>query len=166
MNDIEKQNELVTLLDDFEKDEKKRKQLEDANEKKKIEEDYEFSKKALHGYLENSQEVLESARDVALETLEPRAIEAYNSLLKTVTKVASDVMKNSVEKSKAERNRKAIQADYDADSRNLLNPPSQNSNNSQQQPQAIFVGSTNDLLKLVQEESRKLSQQKDSIDNE
>jgi hypothetical protein len=75
--------------------------------------------------------------------------------MKSMASIATDVMKNSVEKSKAEKNRKEIQSGYDPDSKNLISPNNQLGNNQPSINATVFVGSANDLLSMITNKKEK-----------
>lgn len=144
-------NNLISVFDEYEN--YKKIHENELTEEELIEEDYEYTKKIIKRLINDSEDVLENAKDIAIETGEPRTIDAYNALLRTVGNLANDIMGNSVEKSKAVKNRRTSYSNPNQmrDSQRFLD----NNSNNNSQTAAIFVGSTAELLKMIKNEEKK-----------
>lgn len=60
--------------------------------------DYNYVGKKLREFIDDAENVLEEAKDVAVESGEARSFEAYANLLKVVGKLTKDVMESSKDK--------------------------------------------------------------------
>lgn len=106
-------------------------------ENKKIEEnidyDYDISRNNLHKLLNQGQDALYSALEIAKQSEHPRAFEVVGNLMKQLADINEQLLKLSEKKIK-----------MDAPAQVEQGPGKQVTNNN-----AIFVGSTSELSKLI-----------------
>lgn len=106
-------------------------------ENKKIEEnidyDYDISRNNLHKLLNQGQDALYSALEIAKQSEHPRAFEVVGNLMKQLADTNEQLLKLSEKKQKMDSPKQVEQG-----------PGKQVTNNN-----AIFVGSTSELSKLI-----------------
>jgi len=102
--------------------------------------DFKYARDKLIQLLEDSADVLEHARSIADETGEPKAVDTYAGMLRSVAKITKDLVELS-------RTRKAIKTS-----------PNSSSSGNRQEPHAlnqinnsIYLGSTSELSKFLEE---------------
>lgn len=100
--------------------------------------DYEYVGKKLREFINDAEKVLDEAADVAVESGEAKAVEAYAQLLKVVGKLTKDIMVSSKEKA-------AIDSVVKAEA----NPPQGGDYNQTN----IFVGTTTELAEMIKQNS-------------
>jgi hypothetical protein len=101
----------------------------------KIEDDYEISRNNLRLLLQQGQEALQKSLDVAMQSEHPRAFEVVGNLMKQLADVNQQLLDLHQQKQK-------LDAPKDASKKEVTN------NN------AIFVGSTAELNKLIKNMSK------------
>jgi hypothetical protein len=101
----------------------------------KIEDDYEISRNNLRLLLQQGQEALQKSLDVAMQSEHPRAFEVVGNLMKQLADVNQQLLDLHQQKQK-------LEAPKDASKKEVTN------NN------AIFVGSTAELNKLIKNMSK------------
>ena len=108
-------------------------------QEKNADDDYNYTRDKLKGIIEQSEDVLECAADIAKETGEPRSIEVYSQLAKTMGDLARSVMENSKTKSAVDKDR------------GFVKNPNQlpEGSNVTQNNQTIFVGTTKELAEMM-----------------
>ena len=138
----------------------------EENKKKKIissdlqnfDEDYLYTREKLKEMYEEGVNAIDHYREVAEETGEPRAVEVLANLIKSTASIAEAVMVNAKNKSSINKEMGVIsKLDREDTNGNTYN---QTNNNT------IFVGTTNDLLKMLNEEQEKIDNENDVIDVE
>lgn len=107
---------------------------EDSN-KRKIESDYDKTRKNLDELLSKGQEALNHALEVAKASEHPRAFEVVGNLMKQLADVNQQLMDIHKQKQKLDQS-------------DTKSAPIHSTNN------AIFVGSTSELSKMIQNMSR------------
>lgn len=100
-----------------------------------VESDYEHTRSNLHTLLEQGQQALISALEIARSSEHPRAFEVVGNLMKQLADINHQLMDLSEKRQKLMRREEL--------------PAGQVTNNN-----AIFVGSTNDLNKIIQNMNR------------
>jgi N-methylhydantoinase B/oxoprolinase/acetone carboxylase alpha subunit len=103
---------------------------------REIEEDSNYTKEKLKAFVKQSEKVLEHASDIATETGEARAIEAFATLLKHAGELAKAVTDTTTTKLKTKKEITSNQIE-----KNIPNSVVQNNNANN-----YFVGSTKELL--------------------
>lgn len=109
-----------------------------------VDEDHEYTRTKLKEIIEQSEEVLEYAADIAKETGEPRSIEVYAGLAKTLGDLAKSVMDNNKIKSAIDKELKAQKNALGLPIGDGDQPTSITQNN-----QTIFVGTTKELHDMI-----------------
>jgi len=104
----------------------------------KIEYDYNKTRNNLHSLLSTGQEALNAALEVAQASENPRAFEVVGNLMKQLSEVNQQLMDLHQQKQKLD-----IPAKRESAVSNVTN-------------NAIFVGSTNDLSKLINDMNKSL----------
>ncbi len=113
-------------------------------DKNRFDEDYEFARTSLKDMYAEGLNAIEHYREVAEETGEPRAVEVLANLIKSTASIAEAVMTNAKNKSSINKEMGIVTPiDRDAIS---------DGGTCNQTNQTIFVGTTNDLMKLLNEE--------------
>ena len=102
-----------------------------------IEAEYNYTRNNLVEIIESSREVLERTSELVLESEHPRMVEVYSQLIKNLAEVNKSIMEVRERKMKM-----TGELDEDSSDTPLVN-------------NAIFVGSTGDLLKMVNEKNKK-----------
>jgi len=125
-------------LEAFDNNSKKNKPKKETQTNLEI--DYEYTRQKIKSILDSSAEVLETAADVAIESGDPRAIEVYANIAKSMTEMAKSVMDNN-----------KILANIERDKTEIKRESTGNSN-------TVFIGSANDLMKMLNDGA------KDAID--
>jgi uncharacterized protein (DUF3084 family) len=99
------------------------------NQEQKVESDYDKTRSNLHALLAQGQSALNHALEVAKQSEHPRAFEVVGNLMKQVADINSQLMDLHQQKQK-------LDAPSKAEAKNVTN-------------NAIFVGSTSELNKLI-----------------
>ncbi len=99
-----------------------------------IDNEYEYAKKNLIDILQQSDTVLKKSAELATETEHPRMIEVYSNLIKSLADINKNILDLREKKTKILKD----------ESPDKTTPSTTN---------AIFVGSTNDILKAVTSEN-------------
>jgi hypothetical protein len=100
-------------------------------EEKNIESDYEYARKNLRALIDNGKDAMENLTYLAKEGESPRAYEVVGQLIKTL----ADTNKDLLDLSKKAREAKGMKSGEDIKPQNVTN--------------ALFVGSTTELQKLI-----------------
>lgn len=100
-----------------------------------IENDYERIRANLYGLLQQGQDALNHALDVAKESEHPRAFEVVSGLMKDVADINHKLM---------DLHKKKVALDTASEKKDTTDQPAAANNT------AIFVGSTNDLNKVLE----------------
>ena len=130
-----------------------------GRDKDDLEEDFKFARNAIKEIMKTSEKVLDHASDVAIETGHPRAIEVYSNMAKSMTDMAKTILdnnkvKSSVKKDVAHRTKSGIQQPS-------LDPSTGNTTN-----QTIFVGSTKEILDMIEAEEQSRAESPKTIDGD
>jgi hypothetical protein len=96
-----------------------------------IDDDYEYARKNLRGLIENGKEVMENIIYVAKESESPRSYEVVGQLIKTLAETNKDLL------------------DLAKKSKDLKSNKDETQNSGTQIQNALFVGSTAELQKLI-----------------
>lgn len=112
---------------------------ETNNQDEKIDYDYEKSRNNLHALLQNGQDALMHALEVAKSSEHPRAFEVVGNLMKQLADINEQLLKLHEKKQKLDAPKEVKQ---DGQAQQVTN------NN------AIFVGSTSELSKLISNMSK------------
>lgn len=120
--DIEVQSEVVSTAIEPKK--------EESDVKSDIKQDYEYSRETLTSLVDKGQEAIDSILELARETDSPRAYEVVGQLIKTVTDSAEKLM----------------------DIQKKLKDLEQEKTASSVTNNALFVGTTNEVLTLLKNE--------------
>jgi len=96
-----------------------------------IDDDYEYARKNLRGLIENGKEVMENIIYVAKESESPRSYEVVGQLIKTLAETNKDLL------------------DLAKKSKDLKSNKDEAQNGGTQIQNALFVGSTAELQKLI-----------------
>ena len=107
---------------------------EDTPKKNEVEKDYEYTRANLYSIIEKGQEAINGIMEVAGESASPRAYEVAGQLIKSVADTTDKLM---------DLQKKVKDVNEDA-------PKTNNVTNN-----ALFVGSTADLAKLIKGEKTK-----------
>jgi len=107
--------------------------IEKSKESIEVEKDYEYSRAQLYSLIEKGQEAVNGILDVAASSDHPRAYEVAGQLIKNVADVADKL-------ADLHKKMKDINDEYQG--------PKTITNN------ALYVGSTADLLKLIKQENK------------
>lgn len=118
-------------VETVEKVETVRTQILPAETGNKIEDDFDAARKNLHMLLLDGQQALQSALDVAQQSEHPRAFEVVGNLIKQLADINQQLLDLHQQKQK-------------------LDEPKGDSKKQVTNNNAIFVGSTSDLNKLIQ----------------
>ena len=97
--------------------------------------DYKYTRNTLYGLVERGQDAIEGILDLAKESEHPRTYEVAGQLIKTVSDVTQDLMR-------LQKNMKELNKVEDNAPKNVTN--------------ALFVGSTTELQKLIKGEKEKV----------
>ena len=113
-----------------------------------LEKDSDYARNKLKEIIELSEEVLDHAGAIAMETGEPQSIKAYAELTKTMVDAVNSVMDNNKVKASIERDRmRKSGGGLDA----LADAAEASGASITQNNQTIFVGTTKELHKLLNE---------------
>jgi hypothetical protein len=107
------------------------KQVTTVIEKDTIDDDYEYARKNLRGLIENGKEVMENIIYVAKESESPRSYEVVGQLIKTLAETNKDLL------------------DLAKKSKDLKSNKDEIPNGGTQIQNALFIGSTAELQKLI-----------------
>ena len=110
----------------------------------KYDDDYEYTRKKLKILIEEGEDAINTFKEIAGETQEPRAYHVLSELLKTTSEITKGIMDNAAQKSNID-NRKPIPKNIGE------NITTTNNNNT-----AIFVGTTKELLEQINREEEKI----------
>lgn len=126
---VEKITGEIIDLEDINKD------CSPLNSAEKIEEDYDTTRANLYKLLESGQDALQTALQIAKQSEHPRAFEVVGNLMKQIADINEQLLTLHMKKQK------------------LDNPSTKDGNETTKQVtnnNAIFVGSTSDLSKMIQ----------------
>jgi len=101
-----------------------------------IQDDYEFSRDQYYNLMKKNEEALELMMDLARESEHPRAFEVLTNMIKTNAEIADRLME--LQKKRKDVNKQEDSKEADTKQLGVTN------NN-------LFVGSTKDLAKLIDE---------------
>ena len=107
---------------------------EEINIKKDIRKDYQYSRANIYSIVEKGQEAINDALEMAQETESPRAYEVTGQLIKTVADAAEKLLD-------IQKKLKDIEEIKDTGPSNVTN--------------ALFIGSTADLVKAMKQQKNK-----------
>lgn len=71
--------------------------------KKEYTKDYEYVRKKLKNLLDESEDILEHMKEVALETSEPSVLNSVNNLISTMGKLSNSVMDNAKKRAEIDK---------------------------------------------------------------
>jgi len=120
-------NKLSELLDI---DPPEQEVLEPAFKNKEIDDDYDYARRNLRGLIDSGMNDLNSVMDIARQSESPRAFEVATNLIKTLADTNKDLLDLAKKKKDLTQEK-----------------------NTQTVTNALFVGSTADLQKLIQGKS-------------
>ena len=106
----------------------------DKGEKDEVQDDYEYARSNLYLLVDKGQEAINGALDLAMSSDHPRAYEVAGQLIKNVGDVADKLMA-------LQKDKKAVKEEKAKGPTNVTN--------------ALFVGSTADLQKMLKDASKK-----------
>jgi DNA polymerase III gamma/tau subunit len=111
-----------------------------SKEELEIEQDADAARTGMHELIEQGSTAIRNLQQISAETMHPRAFEVLNQLLKTQSETFEKLLKIQKEK------------------RSLMDKPAGNAVGTPQSPinveQAVFVGSTSQLLKQFRNENK------------
>jgi len=110
------------------------KQVTTVTEKDTIDDDYEYARNNLRGLIENGKEVMQNIIFVAKESESPRSYEVVGQLIKTLAETNKDLL------------------DLAKKSKELKSEEKENNKGETHIQNALFVGSTAELQKLIKKQ--------------
>ena len=132
-NDYASIDKALNIENDIVETDKRSSEIEVISEKpNEIQKDYEYTRANLYSLIEKGQETLNGIMELAGESASPRAYEVAGQIIKSVADTTDKLM---------ELQKKVKEIDEDK-----VKGPSQVTNN------ALFVGSTSDLSKILKEQ--------------
>jgi hypothetical protein len=111
----------------------------------KVEEDHEFSRKSIQQVVESGQEALQSAIEGAISSGNPEMFAAVSSLMKEITESAAKLLE-------IQQKTRKIQLDE----QKLKGATSKKDETPTTTTNHIYLGSTNDLLKIMENASKRV----------
>ena len=118
---------------------------------KNYDEDYKFARKKLRELVKVGEEAITEFMQIASETKEPFAFKTLSDLVKTVGELTNSIINNAKTKSDIDKN---------------LGNVSSNGSTSVTQNNAIYVGSSSDIIDIIKKQNEKIQEDLKIIDAE
>lgn len=139
--------DLVPIDDNtqFEQDQLMSNSIENENIKKTIEEDFDDARNNIKGLIEKGNDLLDMALALS-ETEDPKAIDSATKLIGQLSSLNSKLLDLTSRKQEVLMKARVERKEEKQETESTANTPQQITNNN-----AIFVGSSQDLMKLILE---------------